>query len=436
LKRATVCLKFDGENDYVEIPNSTSLETFSAITVSCWFKAETLGDGIYYRHILDKGWQSEGAWVLYTDKSSKKLYWVLRLDDAQRAVYSDTELEEGVWYHVVGVYDGQKVQLYINGVKQTAETNYSKDSFSNTAPLKIAGSTYDHHGIIDEIRIYNRALTEKEIKYLYHKTSPGLENLALSLPLNEGSGTIAYDKSLYGNNGTIHGASWTDGKYDKALSFDGENDYIFIDKDTRTINEITASVWIKSDVQQGVTNHCFIFKPTGGTSLARWELSFHNGEELSWYLYNGSSASNITWTGIEKNVWTHIVIVFKADQRQEIWINGELKANKISDFAGGVETDRNIELGSKGWWGSDDIFYKGIIDDVRIYYRALTQEEIEGLYAERKIQDGLVLYLGKKGLICNWDGSHWKDFHTGKQGTIYGAKRVKCCPGWGEGKEI
>ncbi len=201
-------LEFDGEDDYIEISNSTSLETFSAITVSCWFKAETLGDGKYFRHIIDKGWVSEGAWVIYTDKSTKKLNWELELDGIPRVTRSDEDLEKGVWYHVVGVYDGQKVQLYINGVKQILETSYTKESFSNTAPLKIGGSTNDHHGVIDEVRIYNRALTAEEIEGLY-AAKMVQKGLVLCLDkkglISNWDGTHWKDSSGHGNHGTIYG---------------------------------------------------------------------------------------------------------------------------------------------------------------------------------------------------------------------------------------
>ena len=158
---------FDGVNDYVEVPNSPNLTNFTAISVECWFTAKTLGDGSYWRHIVDKGWMTEGAYLLYTDKATKQLRWVLYLDGGQRGVMTNSNLTENTWYHAVGTYDGTKVKLYLNGIKQTQETTYSKDSFSNSANLRIAQSTHDHHGLIDEVRIYNRALSPEQIYQMY-----------------------------------------------------------------------------------------------------------------------------------------------------------------------------------------------------------------------------------------------------------------------------
>ena len=158
---------FDGVDDYVEVPSSPSLTNFTAISVECWFTAKTLGDGSYWRHIVDKGWMTEGAWLLHTDKATKQLRWVLYLDGGQRGVQTNSNLTENTWYHAVGTYDGTKVKLYLNGIKQTQETTYSKDSFSNSANLRIAQSTHDHHGLIDEVRIYNRALSPEQIYQMY-----------------------------------------------------------------------------------------------------------------------------------------------------------------------------------------------------------------------------------------------------------------------------
>ncbi|MBW2649065.1 MAG: hypothetical protein JRC53_04520, partial [Deltaproteobacteria bacterium] len=71
-------------------------------------------------------------------------------------------------------------------------------------------------------------------------------DLVLDLPFDEGSGSVAYDQSLYGNDGTINGATWTRGRYGYALEFDGEDDYVEI-PNTEILNlpAFAVSVWVK-----------------------------------------------------------------------------------------------------------------------------------------------------------------------------------------------
>ena len=223
--------------------------------------------------------------------------------------------------------------------------------------------------------------------------------------------TAIYEVNLNGTYIPLEGS---------ALSFDGVDDYVHIHRDMRTINELTASIWIKSDVETDVTSNCFIFKATGGTTLARWILSFHDGNRIVFTLHNGTTSSSISYVGIQRNVWTHIVVVFKADERQEIWVNGELVASRAPAFAGGFDTDRDIQLGAKGWWGTNNIYYKGLLDEVRVYNRALTQEEIQRLYERQSLSNitGLVMELlfdeGKGNIAYDTSGNL-------NHGTIHGA---------------
>jgi hypothetical protein len=72
----------------------------------------------------------------------------------------------------------------------------------------------------------------------------------LVMHFDEGSGTIAKDDSGYGNDGTIYGAKWVDGKYGKALSFDGVDDYLEVpDSDILDsgTSDFSISLWYKAN---------------------------------------------------------------------------------------------------------------------------------------------------------------------------------------------
>src|SRR5439155_23366109 len=95
-------------------------------------------------------------------------------------------------------------------------------------PLRIGGDTIsgEHmHGIIDEVRIYNRAQTTAEIRQDMNTpvtgTPPGAD-LVAAYGSDEGAGIAVHDTSGHGNTGTMSGATWTDqGRFGRALMFDG-----------------------------------------------------------------------------------------------------------------------------------------------------------------------------------------------------------------------
>lgn len=119
-------------------------------------------------------------------------------------------------------------------------------------PLRIGGDTIygEHmHGMIDEVRIYNRALTPGEIRSDMHNPisgTPPTKGLVAAFGFDEGGGTVVKDCSGRGHSGTNDGATWTDrGKFGQALMFDGRNSMVTIppSADLSFEDEMTLSAW-------------------------------------------------------------------------------------------------------------------------------------------------------------------------------------------------
>ncbi|MEM1523515.1 MAG: LamG domain-containing protein [Thermofilaceae archaeon] len=124
------------------------------------------------------------------------------------------------WNHYAMVLDGSNLYGYQNAVLKASVGGVAA-SGTNTVDLHIAevyaGECFRAGGIIDDVRIYNRALTADEIKAIYERGALIRDGLVLLLDFTEGEGDIAYDKSGCGNHATIYGARWATRKPSRVL---------------------------------------------------------------------------------------------------------------------------------------------------------------------------------------------------------------------------
>jgi len=169
-------LSFDGINDYVEVPHNSSLN-FDVFTWAAWIKVDDMSAS---RPIIGEKWDS-GTWPHWfvTVESTSKLSFLTMTSSRLVRLFGDTVLSAGTWYHVAGTYDGSKMKIYVNGVEDENSASQSGTLIKADRPLGFgrsfeSGFDSFFDGLMDEVRIYNRALSSDEIEALY------LENLRVS----------------------------------------------------------------------------------------------------------------------------------------------------------------------------------------------------------------------------------------------------------------
>ena len=195
-----LALYFDG-SDEVIIPSDSSLNPTTAITVMAWINAD---DWIGNRRILQKGVDDQ-----YRLVEEGNLEFSL-------AGISGADIETplpttGTWHHISGTYDGSTIRLYVDGVEK-ASGSVSGPIQTSSTPLYIGNKPFSSYsgdffkGIIDEVRIYNRALLHQEINDTMNNELPTTSGLVLYLSFDALEGSTCPDLSGYGNDGINYGA--------------------------------------------------------------------------------------------------------------------------------------------------------------------------------------------------------------------------------------
>ncbi|MBI5697808.1 MAG: LamG domain-containing protein, partial [Thaumarchaeota archaeon] len=163
---------FDGSNDYVDAGNNSVLDPINALSVSAWIKPYSPASTSY---LISKGPDDavNGQFGLVL---ASKFYFNIRQNSAFNQVAGTTTINQNNWYYVVGAWNGSTMRLYVNGVEEGTPYALSAPLTVNNGNLQIgwlgkSGYLYQFKGIIDEVQVWNRALTANDVNILYQKGS-------------------------------------------------------------------------------------------------------------------------------------------------------------------------------------------------------------------------------------------------------------------------
>jgi len=157
-------LEFDGVNDYLWVGNSSSLQLSSALTIAAWIKGDGWGTGSDVDTIARKGEVNPVNYQLAI--ADGKVSLMLDDIDSGGGLRGNTLLSTVQWYHVAAAWDGSTVRIYVNGILDNDPPESRAGTIgTDMRPLYIGGRDgadfFD--GIIDDVRIYNRALDPNEV---------------------------------------------------------------------------------------------------------------------------------------------------------------------------------------------------------------------------------------------------------------------------------
>lgn len=443
-------LTFNGTNSYVAMGAAPGLNSTS-FTVECWFKKEGTGvststgtGGLFAIPLVAKGRaEAEG--------SNKDFNYFLGIDATDNVLAAD--FEEGstdpnpgtnhpikgitpictnVWYHASVTYNGTTWRLYLNGV---LEKFLVVNRLPQAASIQHAsiGSAVNSTGVpdgyfkgsIDEVRIWNSALSQATISTNMTQQITSAAGLVGRWGLNEGSGTTAANSgSASGVNGTlVNSPSWTTGTSfapittasNCSINFGGSNAYVtFGNPSALGLTQFTLEAWIYktgngvtvSTGSGGVTAQPVITKGRDESESNTRDLNYFMGVNSSGKLVadfeegsgSASPGTNHPITGtttIANNAWHHVAVTFSGSTFT-LYLDGNVETTlavsrtpqSLSIQRAAIGTALNSTSAAAG-------FFQGKIDEARIWNVARTQAAIQATINSQ-------LSAPQTGMVARW----------------------------------
>jgi hypothetical protein len=406
---------FDGVNDYIIINNSFD---FQSRSYSFWFNPTTINTITGTLIVSDNPQLQNGV-------TQARVIELNGIDSVQIATgllagfYKGSISSTNNWQMLTFIRTSNSVSFYLNGNFITS-TNQIGNYTSSSGSLKTILGTdrnflFDfYNGKIDDIAIYNRALTQQEITNLYTNSAPPSITTAASptmincgesstltasstsaaqpcvkadLPTTLQNGLVGYwpfcgnanDASGNGNNGTVNGATLTTDRFangSSAYTFDGVNDFIFIPPNASfNASSLSVSFWINipSIIPIGVQ-----FLVSGNSSNAAWSIQY-NVQEYGLSKNQGCGTSVVYSMGLAPivNNWEQITFVFNSSSTL-IYKNGALISSQSGSALSGTCGNTGLNIGFDVFGAPE--YFLGKLDDICIHNRALSATEIQQLY--------------------------------------------------------
>jgi len=436
-KVGSYALSLNGTSQYATVPNDTCLQITGSITMAAWIAPNEKDTA----RIMAKAVMSSIGGYELSLASTGTVFFRLNQTASSGGYRIDSATQYPIigttWIHVAATYDGttKQMKLYINGVADGTQGTGPTSIMSNTEALQIgrqnsAGSPYYYYGKMDEARIYNRALDACEIRVLaglapctptptptetpvpvgtptntpIPTATPtptatltptitptplfcGTDGLVARYRMDENGGTTLADSSPPANDGTIYGSpTWVTGQDGLALNLNGTTQYGLVPNDPclNITGPITLAGWVRPGqlatqdlVKKAVNGGTNGYELSLSSSSSTWpdKVFFRLNQLTSADTYRVNSTTLYLYDG---STWIHVAGTYDGTNMR-IYVNGVMEGTPVAGPPGGIVSNtNNLGIGAQ----SDGTrWFKGAMDEVRVYNRALSAAEIEALAA-------------------------------------------------------
>lgn len=396
------CLYFDGDGDYVQIPDNLILEPQN-FTVSAWVKPSALSS---WNYIISNTKDSYYYGYRLEINDLGDLYFSIGYGSSQADCTYNSIVQLNQWQLFSASYDGSDIKLYKDGnLLKTCNVGSITLDYSATNTMvgysNVTGNRKYFKGYIDEVKIYNYARTAEQIKQDYNRgravmlgQSGGDEYASLTdglvgwWKMDESSYNGTADELVDSSGNERHGfafgtslstISTSTAKFGRASYLDGSSHYLEIPYNDFDRDDFSISFWLKTSSSSQT-----IFNTYSGTPRVAAYIQADGTLRFNVRGSNGSTIPNIyvySNTVINDNIWHHVSLV-RQDDFIYIYIDGDFESREagLHNVDPGSARD-SLGLGANGLYhDAYDPTYQGYIDDFRIYEKALSPEEVRHLY--------------------------------------------------------
>jgi len=374
-----------GGGDYIDCGNDASLDITGPISIALWIRPgadDPEGQGTETAPMAKamSGMSPDWSWQVRYGWGSPQPYMAFTFNTSPRAwAYVGRNLERDEWCHIACSHDGTTLKCYLNG-EQTDATPMGAITSSET-PLLIGSDGWgcDWIGAIDEVAIYNRDLSDGEIRYLagYREVDP---SLVIYYSFDEVSDIVA-DQSGKGHDGAVVGDVTVEanGKYNGAAKF-ASGSYLDLDGPSFPAEDIptsamTLAAWAKCE---NTGDHHAIFNARASDATWVTHPELRSEGNFRWLLrsYGGTTIFDIRAGVVTWDEWLHFAGTYsQADGVGILYINGQevgrenARVNEpiAGDWGQGARVGYNIDNARP---------FTGLMDEFCMFKRALSQDEI------------------------------------------------------------
>ena len=359
------------DSDYVLTPDFSKILE-NELTVTGWL----------YRNDESKAIEQvfealTNVWEIFLETVNSKSGEVLQVNHSGNARYRvhSNEIPKNEWFHFATVITDEEQSIYINGSLI--------QSIPHSGPLGVRtafriGRDYEGKiqywkGAMDDFRIYGRGLNQYEVEDLYKDTGD-MVDLSAGLVAHYPFSGNADDHSGNENHLTVNGATLSEDRFgmtESAYSFDGADDYLFSNLDERK-GDFTLSLWAKAnDVEQSRYRSLINIHDKTSGSPVTCQIHTSGGRYPTYQLFSSNPESfalvTTEWQHLAVTVSSKVVRFYENGKRV---YSQELEGGPANKFS-------NIIIGQNR---KRDRKYKGLIDDVYVYNRAINDAEVTRLF--------------------------------------------------------
>ncbi len=373
--------EFDAEEeDVLKIPASPELDFDEEFTLEAWVRPS--GAENHHAPLIDKQEGGGHGYFLYeggvvSDRP------VGAVEEWQEHVHADDPLPAHAWSHVALAFTGNRTYLYVDG--ELVDNGAAEPVVTPEGELEIGGSSdtgeyFD--GRIDEVRIYNRGLSPTEVATDMEAPIQTAKQGPIAAWSFDGvEGATVEDLTGDGHTATVEGATPARGKYGEALQFDGEDDVVKVptSPEFALTEGFTLESWVRPESESNE------WAPILAKEMGGGEAAY----ELAWWLYESGHEPNVPFGGTEPapgernkaygedplpvDAWSHVALTYDGS-RVVLYVDGELIDCSEAPSEAPRVTEGELQIGAATEQGD---YFRGRIDEVRVYNRALSRAEIQ-----------------------------------------------------------